>query len=316
MKSLVVILGQGAWGSALGRTLADAGAEVRFWRRGGSAAVLEGAGMVISAVPAQATRDVLGALAPALPDGVALVLTAKGLEQGTLKLQSEIAAEVASGHPVAILTGPSFARDLTAGLPTAVTLAVSGEEGEALQRRLATPSLRPYLSDDIIGAQIGGAVKNVIAIACGVAIGIGMGESARAALMTRGFAGMGRLGTALGGRAETLGGLSGLGDLALTAASEHSRNFAYGLALGRGVSLGELAADGRTYEGAAEKVKIAYLATGDGEGTLTSDADLSAYQDDENPWMANAIADLERLAVVPPTVAVSALRDAERLAGS
>jgi len=257
----VTILGQGAWGTALGRTLADAGSEVRFWRRGDSATVLEGAGMVISAVPAQATRDVLGALAPALPDGVALVLTAKGLEQGTLKLQSEIAAEVAPGHPVAILTGPSFARDLTAGLPTAVTLAVAdGVLGETLQRRLATRSLRPYLTGDIIGAQIGGAVKNVIAIACGAAIGVGLGESARAALMTRGFAEMVRLGTALGGRAETLGGLSGLGDLALTAASESSRNFAYGLALGRGVSLADLAADGRTYEGAATAGPVAALA--------------------------------------------------------
>jgi glycerol-3-phosphate dehydrogenase (NAD(P)+) len=257
---VVAILGQGAWGTALGRTLADAGSEVRFWRRGGSAAVLEGAGMVLSAVPAQATREVLGALAPALPDGVALVLTAKGLERRTLKLQSEIAAEVAPRHPVAILTGPSFARDLTAGLPTAVTLAVSGGAGEELQRRLATRSLRPYLTDDIIGAQIGGAVKNVIAIACGVAIGIGLGESARAALMTRGFAEMVRLGIALGGRAETLGGLSGLGDLALTAASESSRNFAYGLALGRGVSVAELAADGRTYEGAATAGPVAALA--------------------------------------------------------
>ena len=261
MSGPVTILGQGAWGTALGRTLADAGSEVRFWRRGDSAAALEGAGMVISAVPAQATRDVLGALAPALPDGVALVLTAKGLERGTLKLQSEIAAEVAPRHPVAILTGPSFARDLTAGLPTAVTLAVAdGVLGETLQRRLATRSLRPYLTGDIIGAQIGGAVKNVIAIACGAAIGVGLGESARAALMTRGFAEMVRLGTALGGRAETLGGLSGLGDLALTAASESSRNFAYGLALGRGVSLADLAADGRTYEGAATAGPVAALA--------------------------------------------------------
>jgi glycerol-3-phosphate dehydrogenase (NAD(P)+) len=257
----VVILGQGAWGTALGRSLADAGAAVRFWRRGDPAATLAGAGMVISAVPAQATREVMGALAPALPEGVALVLTAKGLEQGTLALQSEIAAQAAPGHPVAILTGPSFARDLTAGLPTAVTLAVADAAlGEQLQRRLATRSLRPYLTDDITGAQIGGAVKNVIAIACGVAIGMRLGESARAALMTRGFAEMLRLGTALGGRAETLGGLSGLGDLALTAASEQSRNFAYGLALGRGASVDELAADGRTYEGAATAGPVAALA--------------------------------------------------------
>jgi glycerol-3-phosphate dehydrogenase (NAD(P)+) len=217
--------------------------------------------MVLSAVPAQATREVLAELASALPDGVPLVLTAKGLEKGTLKLQSEIAAEAAPGHPVGVLTGPSFASDLTAGLPTAVTLAVADAAlGEALQRRLATPSLRPYLSDDVIGAQIGGAVKNVIAIACGVTIGIGLGESARAALMTRGFAEMVRLGIALGGRAETLGGLSGLGDLALTAASESSRNFAYGLALGRGSTPAELAADGRTYEGAATVGPVAALA--------------------------------------------------------
>jgi glycerol-3-phosphate dehydrogenase (NAD(P)+) len=245
----------------LGRTLADAGHEVRFWRRGRSVEVLEGAGVVLSAVPAQATRQVLAALAPALPHGVPLVLTAKGFEKGTLKLQSEIAAEVAPGHPVAVLTGPSFATDLTAGLPTAVTLAVADATlGETLQRRLATRSLRPYLTDDIIGAQIGGAVKNVIAIACGVAIGIGLGESARAALMTRGFAEMVRLGTAMGGRAETLGGLSGLGDLALTAASEASRNFAYGLALGRGATPAELAADGRTYEGAATAGPVAAMA--------------------------------------------------------
>ncbi len=258
MTEPVVILGQGAWGTALGRTLADAGRQVRFWRRADSAAVMEGAGVVISAVPAQATRDVLSALA--LAEAVPLVLTAKGLERGTLALQSQIAAEAAPGHPVAVLTGPGFARDLTAGLPTAVTLAVSGVAGEELQRRLATPSLRPYLTDDVIGAQIGGAVKNVIAIACGAAIGIGLGESARAALMTRGFAEMVRLGTALGGRAETLGGLSGLGDLALTAASEQSRNFAYGLALGRGATPADLAADGRTYEGAATAGPVAALA--------------------------------------------------------
>lgn len=266
MSGTVAILGQGAWGTALGRTLEDAGMQVRFWRRGGSVpvlegAVLEGAGMVLSAVPAQATRAVLASLAPALPDGVPLVMTAKGLEKGTLKLQSEIAVEVAPGHPVGILTGPSFATDLTAGLPTAVTLAVADTVlGEDLQRRLATRSLRPYLSDDVIGAQIGGAAKNVIAIACGVAIGIGLGESARAALMTRGFAEMVRLGTALGGRAETLGGLSGLGDLALTAASESSRNFAYGLALGRGSTPAGLAADGRTYEGAATAGPVAAMA--------------------------------------------------------
>jgi glycerol-3-phosphate dehydrogenase (NAD(P)+) len=259
LNRVVAILGQGAWGTALGRSLADAGAVVKFWRRGEDAGQIAEAGMVLSAVPAQATRGVLSALP--LPPGAPLVLTAKGLEKGTLKLQSEIAAEVASGHPVAVLTGPSFAADLTAGLPTAVTLAVADNAlGETLQQRLSTPSLRPYLTEDLAGAQIGGAVKNVIAIACGAAIGLGLGESARAALMTRGFAEMVRLGTALGGRPETLAGLSGLGDLALTCASATSRNFAYGLALGRGTSPAALAADGRTYEGAATAAPVAAMA--------------------------------------------------------
>lgn len=259
MSAPVAILGQGAWGTALGQTLAEAGAEVRFWRRGEPASTLSGAAIVLSAVPAQATRSVLAALT--LPEGAPLVLTAKGLERGTLKLQSEIAAEEAPGHPVAVLTGPSLAADLTAGLPAAVTLAVAEPEiGEDLQRRLATPSLRSYLTDDLVGAQIGGTVKNVIAIACGATIGLCLGESARAALMTRGFAEMVRLGRALGGRPETLAGLSGLGDLALTAASERSRNYAYGLALGRGASPAELVADGRTYEGAATAAPVAGLA--------------------------------------------------------
>jgi len=259
---IIAILGQGAWGSALGRTLSDAGAQVRFWRRRMGTDVVAGADIIVSAVPAQATRAVLTVLAPDFPPGVPLVLTAKGLERGTLALQSGIAGEAAPDHPIAILTGPSFAADLIAGLPTAVTLAVSDDAlGEALQRRLATPSLRPYLTSDVTGAQIGGAVKNVIAIACGAAIGAGLGESARAALMTRGFAEMVRLGTALGGRPETPSGLSGLGDLALTAASPSSRNFAYGLELGRGRTPAELAADGKVYEGAASAEPVVSLAS-------------------------------------------------------
>ncbi len=265
MTGPVVILGQGAWGTALGHSLTGAGAEVRFWRRNSGLAVLEGANLVLSAVPAQATRPVLNALASALPPGVPIVLTAKGLERDTLALQSQIAEAAAPGHPVGVVTGPSFADDLTKGLPTAVTLAVADPVlGDALQRRLATPSLRPYLTDDVTGAQIGGAVKNVIAIACGAAIGAGLGESARAALMTRGFAEMVRLGIALGARAETLSGLSGLGDLALTAASPLSRNFRYGEALGRRVAAAELAADGTTYEGAATARPLAELAAARG----------------------------------------------------
>lgn len=252
----VAILGQGAWGTALGRTLAEAGAEIRFWRRGMDASPLAGVSLIIAAVPAQATRAVLGALA--LPAGAPLVLTGKGFERGTLALQSQIAAEVAPGQPLGVLTGPSFAADLVAGLPTAVTLAVAEPDlGTALQRRLATPSLRPYLNDDVTGAQVGGAVKNVIAIACGAAVGAGLGQSARAALMTRGFAEMTRLGVALGARAETLAGLSGFGDLALTACSEQSRNYAFGRALGAGTPAATLMRDGRTYEGAASAEPVA-----------------------------------------------------------
>jgi glycerol-3-phosphate dehydrogenase (NAD(P)+) len=241
----IAILGQGAWGTALGHSLRSAGAEIAFWHRASGEAPLRGAAIIIAAVSAQATRSVLAALAPALPSGAPLVLVAKGLEKGTLLRQSQIAAELAPGRPLAVLSGPSFAADLVKGLPTAVTLATRMSDADALQERLATPSLRPYLTDDLIGTELGGALKNVIAIACGAAIGAGYGESARAALIARGFAEMSRIAVAAGARLETLGGLSGLGDLALTCTSVQSRNFRYG------VSLGE---DGRapesgTYEG-------------------------------------------------------------------
>jgi glycerol-3-phosphate dehydrogenase (NAD(P)+) len=244
--SRIAILGQGAWGTALGHSLRGAGASVAFWRRGGGPGAIEGAELVIAAVPAQSTRQVLAELAPAIPPGAPLVLTAKGLEKGTLLRQSQIAAGIAPGHAVAVLSGPSFAADLTRGLPTAVTLATEAPDADALQQRLATPSLRPYLSDDLIGVEIGGALKNVIAIACGAAIGAGFGESARAALMARGFAELSRLAAAAGARPETLGGLAGLGDLALTCTSEQSRNFRYGVSLGQ---LGRAPEQG-TYEGA------------------------------------------------------------------
>jgi glycerol-3-phosphate dehydrogenase (NAD(P)+) len=243
----IAILGRGAWGTALGHSLRGAGAEVAFWHRDSGPAPLDGGEIVIAAVPAQATREVLAGLAPALPPDAPLVLTAKGLERGTLLRQSQIAAELAPGRPVAVLSGPSFAADLTRGLPTAVTLATVDAGADALQQRLATPSLRPYLSDDLTGAELGGALKNVVAIACGAAIGAGLGESARAALIARGFAELSRIATAAGARPETLGGLSGLGDLALTCTSAQSRNFRYGLSLGE---LGEAPTAG-TYEGAA-----------------------------------------------------------------
>ncbi|HUF55893.1 MAG TPA: NAD(P)H-dependent glycerol-3-phosphate dehydrogenase [Thermohalobaculum sp.] len=269
----IAILGQGAWGSALAATLAAGGNTVIGWRRHDDPSDLGQAELVLSAVPAQATRQVLSDLAPHMAGDVPIVLTAKGLERETMKLQSDVAAEAAPGHPLGVLTGPSFADDLAAGQPTAVTLACAESAlGERVQQALATPSLRPYLTDDVIGAQVGGALKNVMAIACGAAIGAGLGESARAALMTRGFAELTRLGTAMGARAETLGGLSGLGDLALTTASEKSRNFAYGFALGRGATPAELAADGRTYEGATTAPAAQALARRLGQEAPITDA--------------------------------------------
>jgi len=241
------VVGRGAWGTALATVLEAKGASVVRWGRHTDDAVLASADIVLVAVTAQATREVLARLAPVLAADATLVMTAKGLERGTLERQSEIAAELAPGHRLAVLSGPGFAADLVEGLPTALTLATTVPEAEALQEALATPALRPYLTDDMIGVELGGALKNVIAIACGVTIGAGLGESARAALMTRGFAEMTRIATAMGARAETLAGLSGLGDLALTCTSAQSRNFRYGVALGEKGR----APESGTYEGAA-----------------------------------------------------------------
>jgi glycerol-3-phosphate dehydrogenase (NAD(P)+) len=175
------------------------------------------------------------------------VLCSKGIEAGSLKLMSEVAAELHPGSAVAVLSGPSFAHEVARGLPTAVTLA-SADAGLAarLADALAGPAFRPYLSDDVVGAEVGGAVKNVLAIACGVVDGAGLGQNARAALIARGFAEMTRFGVARGGRAETLAGLSGLGDLVLTCSSTASRNFSLGVGLGQGRSAADLMADRRT----------------------------------------------------------------------
>ncbi|WP_170317764.1 NAD(P)H-dependent glycerol-3-phosphate dehydrogenase [Paroceanicella profunda] len=244
---MIHILGAGAFGSALATTFREGGAPVALHGRGAAPERAEG-DILLAAVPAGATAGVLAALPPGPP--VPLVLCAKGLTPEGLALQSQVAA----GHagPLAALTGPGFAADLARGLPTALTLACAGTAAaQALQRRLSTRALRLYLTDDIIGAQLGGALKNVFAIACGAAIGAGLGDSARAALMTRGFAEMTRLGTALGGRRETFSGLSGLGDLSLTCNSPLSRNFALGHALGRGAAPDAVTQEGRPTAAAA-----------------------------------------------------------------
>ncbi len=280
---MIGVLGGGAWGLALAQLYAAQGNDIRLWARraetvaeikAGASAALPGvaldpriiastdparlheADIILSVIPAQAARMVLMAVAPVLMPDATIILCQKGVERGSLALPHEVAGEAAPGHPIAVLTGPSFAADVAQGLPTAVTIAAETMDvATALRDRLATPTFRPYPSDDLTGAQIGGAIKNVLAIACGIIVARGLGESARAATIARGFAEMNRLAQAMGGRAETMAGLSGLGDLALTCASAQSRNFAHGLALGKAGDT-EM---GKTVEGAASAEAVVAL---------------------------------------------------------
>jgi glycerol-3-phosphate dehydrogenase (NAD(P)+) len=199
------------------------------------------ADLVILAAPAQATRAVATPLAGEVRAGTPVLAAAKGIEQGTGKLQTEIIAEILPDCRPAVLSGPGFAEEIARGLPTAVTVAASDLTlAHALSAALKTETFRPYASDDPVGVELGGAIKNVLAIACGVIAGRALGESARAALIARGLAEMMRIGATLGARAETFMGLAGVGDLVLTATTEHSRNTAFGMALGRGEPLAKL----------------------------------------------------------------------------
>lgn len=281
------VIGGGAWGTALAQVAAARG-PVLLWAR--EAAVVEainrdhanpvflpgialdpairatdrldelaGCAMLLVVVPAQYLR---GVLAAANVGAAPLILCAKGIEAASGMLMSEVAADVMPAAQLAVLSGPSFAGEVARGLPTALTLASSDEVlSDAIVDRLARPSLRLYRSSDVIGAEIGGAVKNVLAIACGVVEGAGLGENARAALIARGFAEMVRFGLARGARAETLAGLAGLGDLVLTCSSSASRNFALGKGLGEGRAAAELLA-GRlsVAEGAATAPVLAAAA--------------------------------------------------------
>lgn len=238
------------------------------------AAAVAGADAVLLVVPSQFLRPVCAALAAALPAGVPVCVCAKGIERDTGLLMSDIVAELLPDNPVAALSGPSFAIEVAQGQPTAVTIAsadAATEDGadetalDSLAARLAhalgTPAFRPYVSGDVTGVETGGAAKNVIAIACGIATGLGFGANTRALLITRGLEEMKRLADALGGRRETLSGLSGMGDLTLTCSSEQSRNFSFGLALGRGERAADVLARSKAVvEGAGNALTVTDLA--------------------------------------------------------
>jgi glycerol-3-phosphate dehydrogenase (NAD(P)+) len=266
------VIGAGAWGTALAQTLSAQGEEVRLWalepevveainrdhlnplylpgiplspslRATGDMADMADCDMLLIVSPAQHLRSILAGA----PAGKPLILCSKGIEAGTSLLMSEVAEQAQPSSPIAVLSGPTFAHEVARGLPTAITLACADAALAArIAARIARPAFRPYLSDDVVGAEIGGAVKNVLAIACGVAEGAGMGLNARASLISRGFAEMTRFGLARGARAETLAGLSGLGDLVLTCSSTNSRNFSLGVGLGQGRPAAELLANRRT----------------------------------------------------------------------
>jgi glycerol-3-phosphate dehydrogenase (NAD(P)+) len=222
----------------------------------------EGTEAALLVVPAQFLRGVTQMLASHLRRGVPLLLCAKGIETSSLKLMSEIAAEILPDSPSAVLSGPTFAAEVAREMPTAVTIASGdGSLGHAFIETLGSSRFRPYLSLDPVSAQVGGAVKNVLAIACGIVVGRGLGDNARASLITRGLAEMIRLGVAKGGRAETFRGLSGLGDLVLTCSSAQSRNFGLGLALGHGRALETALRGSRSVvEGVATAASIARAA--------------------------------------------------------
>jgi glycerol-3-phosphate dehydrogenase (NAD(P)+) len=293
----IAVIGAGAWGTALAGAAARAGRKVILCARSAEGAAtiattrsnpkLPGivlhagievtadvshaasADIVLIATPAQNLREAASALAPHLAKGTPLVACAKGIERGTHQFMTGVIAEAAPSARAAILSGPGFANDVARGLPTAVTLAAHDEElAKALVQALGSATFRPYHTTDVCGVEIGGAAKNVLAIAAGMAVGKNLGASAQAALITRGFSELTRFGRAFGARAETLVGLSGLGDLILTCSTPQSRNFALGQALGRG----EAAPSGKLAEGAFTAPVLVELATAEGVDMPVSSA--------------------------------------------
>jgi len=284
----LAVIGGGAWGTALAQVVASGGRDTLLWAREpevveavnsanenpvflpgqkldpairatGNLVELGQCDAWLVVTPAQHMRAVLE---DAPQSGKPMILCAKGIEERTGQLLHDVARGACPDAPIAALSGPSFADEVAAGLPTAVTLAAKDDAlGRELRDRIARPAFRIYLTDDLVGAEIGGAVKNVLAIACGVVAGKGLGENARAALIARGFAEMTRFGLDCGARRETLAGLSGLGDLVLTCSSTSSRNFSLGKGIGEGRSVTELLADRRTVaEGAHTAPVLARLA--------------------------------------------------------
>lgn len=285
------VIGGGAWGTALAQAVAKTGLQVTLWAREPEVVEsiteacenrvflpgialnpairavkdlgeLANVDLALVVTPAQHMRATLEAFAPHQREGAPLILCSKGIEQTSLKLMSEVMAETSPASPPAVLSGPSFAIDVARGLPTAVTLACEDADlGEKLMGTIGSASFRPYWAPDVIGAEVGGSVKNVLAIAAGIVEGKQLGRSAHAALIARGFAEMTRLGVALGAKAETLAGLCGLGDLVLTCSSPQSRNMSCGLALGQGQRLEDIMASRNSVtEGVATAPAVVALA--------------------------------------------------------
>jgi glycerol-3-phosphate dehydrogenase (NAD(P)+) len=293
------VIGGGAWGTALAQVAAESGDPVWLWAREPEAVAsintshqnqlflpdiplspaihatddfdaLSDCEALLIVTPAQHMRAVLGA---ANIGNRPIILCAKGIEAGTQLLMSEVAQEVCPNAPIAVLSGPTFAGEVARRLPTAITLACADAAlGQRLATHLAQPHFRPYASTDVIGAEIGGAVKNVLAIACGVVDGRGLGQNARAALIARGFAEMTRFGLARGASPETLVGLSGLGDLVLTCSSTQSRNFTLGKGLGEGRPAAELLSGRTVAEGAFTAPVLQLAARGAGVDMPVVDA--------------------------------------------
>ncbi len=314
----ITVIGAGAWGTALAQMLAAAGRKTQIWARErevvdainkdrANPLYLAGvplhadlratddlaeaaqAELILLVAPAQFLRPVTADLAKHVKAGTPVVICAKGIEKDSYALMSEVLAETMAQAPLAVLSGPTFAIEVARGLPTAVTLACTDEAlGGRIVEAIGQPHFRPYWTDDVIGAQVGGAVKNVLAIACGIVEGRALGDNARAALMTRGLAEMMRYGEMRGGRAETLMGLSGLGDLALTCNSEQSRNMSLGIELGEGHSMEDIMSKRRS--------------VAEGAHTVSAIADHVSQMDFEMPICAAMDGVLNYLADIDATI--------------